>query len=151
MSVQSDRASSPESTAVSAVPTQGARRDWLRHWELWVALAVGAFLRLWQPGAGQFLGDQAGLMSLASQAVQRGAVPVTGIHSSINTLNPPFSVYVLLPFVWLSHDPLLAVISQECWNVAGSLSATSSSCGLRQADGGDLYHPLRDGGGGGGL
>ncbi|MGH2487378.1 MAG: glycosyltransferase family 39 protein, partial [Ktedonobacterales bacterium] len=121
MSVQSDRASIPESAAVSAVPTQSARRDWLRHWELWAALAGGAFLRLWQPGASGFLGDQAGLMQLASLAVQRGAIPVTGIYSSINTLNPPLSVYVLLPFAWLSHDPLLAVISQECWNVAGIL------------------------------
>lgn len=121
MSVQSDRVSGSESPAVSAVPPQGARRDWLRHWELWVALAVGAFLRLWQPGAGQFLGDQAGLLQLARLSVQRGAIPVTGIYSSISTLNPPLSVYVLLPFAWLSHDPVLAVISQECWNVAGIL------------------------------
>ncbi|HKV83000.1 MAG TPA: glycosyltransferase family 39 protein [Ktedonobacterales bacterium] len=119
MSVQNDRASIPESAAVNAVPTQDARHDWLRHWELWVALAVGACLRLWQPGADGFLGDQAGLMQLARLSIQHGAIPVTGIYSSISTLNPPLSVYVLLPFAWLSHDPLLAVISQECWNVAG--------------------------------
>ena len=121
MPAQSGRASVPESAASIVEPAVSRGREWLRHWELWVALAVGAFLRLWQPGASQFLGDQAGLMQLARLSAQHGAIPVTGIYSSINTLNPPLSVYVLLPFAWLTRDPLLALISQECWNVLGIL------------------------------
>lgn len=114
--------SSPKGSAPApaASPAQ-ARWEWLGHWELWIALLVGAFLRLWQPDVTQFLADQAGLMQLARLSVQHGALPVTGIYSSINTLNPPLSVYVLLPFAWLTHDPLLALVSQECWNVLGVL------------------------------
>ena len=115
------RVSVPDRAPAAAAPKQGSRWEWARHWELWAALLVGAFLRLWQPGASQFLADQAGLMRLAQLSVRHGAIPVTGIYSSINTLNPPLSVYVLLPFVWLTRDPLLALLSQECWNVLGIL------------------------------
>lgn len=113
--------SPPETAPAPTTPSRGARWEWSRHWELWAALLVGAFLRLWQPGASQLLADQAGLMQLARLSAQHGAIPVTGIYSSINTLNPPLSVYVLLPFAWLTRDPLLALLSQECWNILGIL------------------------------
>lgn len=92
---------------------------WLRHWELWLALVVGGFLRLWQLGTSQFLDDQALLMSMARDSVLHRAIPLTGIPSSIGALNPPLSVYLLIPFALLGKDPFPAIIALALWNVLG--------------------------------
>ena len=106
------------SAAAAAEPT-GPRWAWARHWEFWLALVLAAFLRLWQSNITQFLDDQAGLMQLARSGVVQGALPVTGIPSSIGTLNPPLSVYLLMPFAYFTQDPTAAVISIALWNVVG--------------------------------
>lgn len=95
------------------------RWRWARHPGLWLALGLGAFLRLWHIEVTQFLYDQAGLMALARGAILRPALPVTGIGSSIHTFNPPHSIYLLIPFVALGKDPLAAAISIALWNSAG--------------------------------
>lgn len=95
------------------------RWPWLRHWEFWLTLAVGAFLRLWHLGTSQFLDDQAMLMSMARNSVLQHALPVTGIPSSIGALNPPFSVYLLVPFAFFTRDPFPAVVGIALWNVLG--------------------------------
>ena len=58
-------------------------------------------------------------MTLAREAVLRGALPLTGILSSIGTLNPPLSVGVLLPTALFTKDPLPAVVLLALWNVLG--------------------------------
>ncbi|MGH2517166.1 MAG: ArnT family glycosyltransferase, partial [Ktedonobacterales bacterium] len=92
---------------------------WLRYWEFWFALALGAFLRLWQLGTSQFLDDQAILMSMARSSVVQHAIPITGIPSSIHALNPPLSVYLLMPFALFGKDPFPAIVALALWNVAG--------------------------------
>jgi len=92
---------------------------WTRHPEFWIAVTLGAVLRLWALDSTHFLFDQATLMTLAREAVQRHAVPVAGLASSIHTFNPPLSVYFLLPFALLDKDPLPAVVSLALWNVLG--------------------------------
>ena len=95
------------------------RWPWLGYWEFWLALVVGAFLRLWQLGSSQFLDDQAMLMSMARASVLRHAIPITGIPSSIGVLNPPLSVYLLIPFALFGKDPAPAIIGIALWNVIG--------------------------------
>ena len=92
---------------------------WVRYPEFWLALVVGAVLRLWGLSSTQFLDDQASMMTLAREAVLRHALPVASIPSSIHTLNPPLSIFLLLPFTLLGTDPLPAVIALALWNVLG--------------------------------
>jgi hypothetical protein len=92
---------------------------WARQWDFWLALALGATLRLTWLNLTQFLDDQTRLMALARASVTHGLIPLTGIPSSIHTLNPPLSVYLLLPFAANTADPMPAVVCIALWNVAG--------------------------------
>ena len=92
---------------------------WLRHWEFWLALTLGAFLHLWAISTTQFLDDQTGLYALARESVLRHAIPLTGIPSSIGTLNPPLSIFLLLPFAAVTANPLPAVVFIALWNLLG--------------------------------
>ncbi len=92
---------------------------WIRHWEFWLALALGAALRLWRLDLTQYLDDQTRLMILARSSVTRGLIPLTGIPSSIHTLNPPLSVYIMLPFAAFTADPMPVVLGVALWNVLG--------------------------------
>ncbi len=93
--------------------------EWARQWEFWLAIALAAFLRLWRLDHALLLGDQVGLLSLARDALVRGAIPLTGIPSSIGTLNPPLSVYALLPIAALTSNPFPQVVALALWNVLG--------------------------------
>ncbi|HKS70380.1 MAG TPA: hypothetical protein VJQ45_08165, partial [Ktedonobacterales bacterium] len=55
--------------AVRRGELDGVRRLWLRHPEFWIAVALGAVLRLWALDSTHFLFDQATLMTLALNAV----------------------------------------------------------------------------------
>ncbi|HET8909258.1 MAG TPA: glycosyltransferase family 39 protein [Ktedonobacterales bacterium] len=92
---------------------------WLRYPEFWLIVALAAFLRLWHIGLTSFLYDQTSAMQLARNAWLERAFPVTGIWSSIGTLNAPLSVYLLMPFTIFGKDPLPAAISIALWNVLG--------------------------------
>src|SRR5215469_9226278 len=95
------------------------RLSWWRHWELWLALALGGLLRLWHADYTTFGDDQAALMTMARHALERHELPVTGIPSSIGSLNPPVSIYVIIPFAAGRTNPLPAVLSLALWNVLG--------------------------------
>ncbi|HEX6819230.1 MAG TPA: glycosyltransferase family 39 protein [Ktedonobacterales bacterium] len=105
--------------ATGGESSRQARWPWLRHWELWLAIVLAAALRLWHIELTQFLDDQTGLMQLARGSFSLHALPVTGIISSIGTLNPPLSVYVLEPFAAFTADPMPAAIVLALWNVLG--------------------------------
>ena len=105
--------------AVRRGDRDGNRQPWLRHPEFWIAVALGAALRLWALNSTHFLFDQATLMTLARDAVVGHMLPVAGLSSSIHTLNPPISVYVLLPFAAFGTNPFPAVAALALWNVAG--------------------------------
>lgn len=110
-------------TSERAMPAQGdattEQWHWLCHPEFWLAVALGAALRLWALNSTEFLDDQASMMTIAREAVLRHALPVASIPSSIHTLNPPLSIYLLMPFVLLGMNPLPAVVALALWNVAG--------------------------------
>jgi 4-amino-4-deoxy-L-arabinose transferase-like glycosyltransferase len=110
---------SPPAAALRALQNRLARYDWLRYPEFWLITLLGAALRLWNINLTSFLDDQAGLMRLARAIWSQGALPITGIPSSIGTQNPPLSIYLLAPFTLLSKDPLPAVASIALWNVIG--------------------------------
>ena len=106
--------------AADAAPTHRSTRfAWARHPEFWIILFIAAGLRLWHLDHSQWLDDQAQLLTLARDAWLRGALPITGIRSSINTLNPPLSVYILMPFFLLTKSPLPALIGLALWNIFG--------------------------------
>lgn len=106
----------------NAVPQRGgaaARWAWARHWEFWLALALGAALRLWRIDLTQFLDDQVGLMTVARFATTHGLIPLTGIPSSIHTLNPPLSEWILLPFTLFTANPMPVAVGVALWNILG--------------------------------
>lgn len=110
----------PSSAAPGTVsPGAPSRWRWLREWEFWLALVLGAFLRLWQLGQTQFLDDQSMLITLARESVLHHALPVTSNLSSIGTYHSAFSIYLLMPFVLTSANPFPAIISIALWNVLG--------------------------------
>lgn len=90
---------------------------WARHWEFWLALLLGAFLRLWRLDLTQYLDDQTRLMTLARLGVTQGLIALTSLPSSIHTLNPPLSVYLMLPFAAFTANPMPVVVSIALWNV----------------------------------
>lgn len=90
---------------------------WRVRWDFALVLVLAAALRLAFVGDAMFLGDQAQLLSLARSALDHGALPVTGIRSSIGTLNPPASIYLLLPFAAFG-DPLWATLATALANIA---------------------------------
>ncbi len=94
-------------------------QQWVRHWEFWLALGLGAFLRLWHIDLTQFLEDQRNFMTIAREAVLHGAIPITSVTYSISTYSPPLSAYLLMPFAFFGKDPLPAVISIALWNILG--------------------------------
>jgi 4-amino-4-deoxy-L-arabinose transferase-like glycosyltransferase len=110
-----------EQTSDEATQTRSwsARFTWARHPEFWIVVLVAAFLRLWFLDHAQWLDDQAQLLTLARDAWLHGALPITGIRSSIGTLNPPLSVYILMPFFLFTKSPLPALIALALWNIGG--------------------------------
>jgi hypothetical protein len=91
--------------------------EWCRRWELWLGVAVGAWLRLAGLRHTLFLDDQVFLLQVGRAALRDGGLPITGIGSSIGTLNTPFSVYLYLPFAALG-SPLAAAWLVALANVA---------------------------------
>ncbi|MFI5277485.1 MAG: hypothetical protein ACHQ1E_09475, partial [Ktedonobacterales bacterium] len=65
---------------------------------LGLALLVGALLRLLWLGDTSFLGDQAQLLAMGQSAALHHAVILTGIPSSLGSLNPPVSTWLYAPF-----------------------------------------------------
>src|SRR5215468_4965823 len=91
--------------------------DWTSHWELWLALLLGGWLRLFALDRTLWLDDQTQLLDMARTAILRGMIPVTGIPSSVGFLNSPISIYLLLPIAALTANPLPQTIALALWNV----------------------------------
>jgi len=109
---------------VSKIIPLGARvrerlPDWLSHWELWLALVVGGWLRLFALDRTLWLDDQVQLLDMARTAILRGMIPTTGIPSSVGFLNSPISIYLLLPIAAFTSNPLPQTIALALWNVIG--------------------------------
>jgi len=109
----------PSNDRVARAVARFARIPWVRYPEFWAIVLVAALLRLWLLDHSQWLDDQAQLLTLARDAWLHGALPITGIRSSIGTLNPPLSVYILMPFFLFTKSPLPALIGLALWNIFG--------------------------------
>jgi hypothetical protein len=90
---------------------------WIKRPDFAMVFVAGALLRLLWLDSTSFLGDQAQLLALARLALVSGAPPLTGIRSSVGSMNPPASIYLLLPFAPLA--PFWAVFAGALANVAG--------------------------------
>ncbi len=80
------------------------------------ALLAGTILRLLWLGDTSFLGDQAELLALGRSAASFHAIIITGIPSSIGTLNPPASAWLYAPFALLG-GPLGAALFTALANI----------------------------------
>lgn len=71
----------PQAAAPRGAPAaaERARWPWARQWEFWLAVGLGAFLRLWHLSYSLFLTDQPKYMNLARASVLHGAIPITGL------------------------------------------------------------------------
>jgi len=92
---------------------------WLSHWEWWLALLLGGWLRLFWLDRTLWLDDQTQLLDMARTAILRGMIPVTGIPSSVGFLNSAISIYLLLPIAAFTSNPLPQTIALALWNVVG--------------------------------
>ena len=84
---------------------------------LGLALLIGAALRLLWLGDTSFLGDQAQLLAVAQSAAQHRVLILTGIPSSLGSLNPPVSTWLYAPFA-LVGGPLGAAAFTALANIA---------------------------------
>lgn len=99
--------------AIRALPA-----SWRPHaLPLGVALLLGAILRLLWLGDTSFLGDQAQLLALGRSAADHHAFIITGIPSSIGSLNLPISDWLYAPFA-VAGGPLGATIFTALANLA---------------------------------
>ena len=86
---------------------------------LLVVLFAAALVRLGEPGTVEFKLDEAWLTRLARDFAAGGALPLTGMPSSVGVPNPPASVYVMaLPFA-VTSNPVAATMFVAALNVAG--------------------------------
>jgi hypothetical protein len=96
--------------------TSFTRRDLLA---LVVILLIAAFMRFGRPGIVEYFHDDGMLATLAQEMADGRAFHLTGIISSTGIPNPPTSVYALLPFFWISRDPVFAIYGIMALNVIG--------------------------------
>ena len=94
---------------------------WLFSWEVYLIFGVAIFLHFFQLQTTEFDTDQADLFRMARDAVAHGLLPLTSNNSSINILNPPGFLYVLMPSAALSAQPLASALTIGLFTTAASL------------------------------
>lgn len=95
--------------------------SWLLAWEVYPIVIIATFLRLYQFPATEFDADQAAIFNLARDAVTHGLIPITTNIASIHILNPPATVYLLMPGAVFSANPVSGVIVTALLNVLAVL------------------------------
>ena len=91
--------------------------NWIAKPDTLLLIVLASVLRLNGLQATTFLADQAQIYSLGRSALLHHAILVTGIRSSIGTLNMPVSIVLLLPFIMLG-DPFWGTLFTALVNVA---------------------------------
>src|SRR5215472_11847013 len=89
---------------------------WIAKPDTLLLIVLATVLRLNGLQATTFLADQAQIYSLGRSALLHHAIPITGIRSSIGTLNMPASIVLLLPFIILG-DPFWGTLFTALVNV----------------------------------
>jgi 4-amino-4-deoxy-L-arabinose transferase-like glycosyltransferase len=93
---------------------------WIAKPDTLLLVVLASVLRLNGLHETTFLADQADIYSLGLSALAHHAVPVTGIRSSIGTLNMPVSIMLLLPFILL-RDPYWGTLFTALVNIGAVL------------------------------
>jgi 4-amino-4-deoxy-L-arabinose transferase-like glycosyltransferase len=95
--------------------------SWLRAWEIYPIILIAGFLRLYRLDTTAFSYDQSMLFRMAYDAVHYGLIPATSNGSSILTLHPPLTVYLLMLPALFSANPLWAAVMTALFNVVAVL------------------------------
>src|SRR6266566_6291803 len=95
--------------------------SWLRAWEIYPIIVIASFLRLYRLDTTAFSYDQSMLFRMAYDAVHYGLIPATSNGSSIFTLHPPLTVYLLMLPALFSANPLWAAVMTALFNVVAVL------------------------------
>src|SRR3989440_2728162 len=95
--------------------------SWLRAWEIYPIILIAGFLRLYRLDTTAFSYDQSMLFRMAYDAVHYGLIPATSNGSSIFTLHPPLTVYLLMLPALFSANPLWAAVMTALFNVVAVL------------------------------
>ena len=90
-------------------------------WEIYCIVALAAFLRLYAFTTTEFDNDQAAVFGMARHAVVHGLVPVTANLASINILNPPATIYLLMPGAVFSANPYAGLVVTVVLNILAIL------------------------------
>ncbi|HVU66458.1 MAG TPA: glycosyltransferase family 39 protein [Ktedonobacteraceae bacterium] len=85
-------------------------REWLTSWEMYLIVLLASFLRLYRIDTTQFSYDQANIFNMAYSALHHGMLVATSNYSSLENLNPPAIIYLLMPPAIFSSDPLWAAV-----------------------------------------
>lgn len=91
--------------------------SWLLTWEMYPIVAVAIFLRFCFYTSMGFGSDQAQIFSMAGNAVAHGLIPVTANLASINILNPPATIYLLMMGAVFSLNPYSGLVVTGVLNV----------------------------------
>ncbi len=100
---------------------QGMLPSWLLAWEIYPIILIASFLRLYRLDTTPFSGDQGMLFRMAYDAVHHGLIPATSNGSSIYTMHPPLTVFLLMLPVLFSANPLWAAVITALFNVIAIL------------------------------
>src|SRR5438874_1976593 len=100
---------------------QNMLSSWLRAWEIYPIILIASFLRLYRLDTTAFSYDQSMLFRMAYDAVHYGLIPATSNGSSIFTLHPPLTVYILMLPALFSANPLWAAVMTALFNIVAVL------------------------------
>src|SRR5947209_20581184 len=95
--------------------------SWLRTWEIYPIILIASFLRLYRLDTTAFSSDQSTLFRMAYEAVHHGFIPPTSNGSSILTMHPPLTVYLLMLPALFSANPYWAAVMTALFNVVAVL------------------------------
>ncbi len=85
-------------------------KNLLLSWELYLILAVAAFLRFYLLQTTEFDDDQAAVFGMADNAIRHGMLVATSNIASIHIVNPPAVIYLYMLPALLSANPLSGAI-----------------------------------------
>src|SRR5947209_6508585 len=95
--------------------------SWLLAWEIYPIILIASFLRLYRLDTTAFSGDQSMLFRMAYDAVHHGLIPATSNGSSISTMHPPLTIYLLMLPALFSANPIWAAVMTAIFNVIAIL------------------------------
>lgn len=110
-----------QSVRLSRKSALGHIRSWLLTFEIYPLVLIAGFLRLFMLTKTEFDTDQAMIFGMARDAVVHGLVPATSNIASVNIVNPPAVVYLLMITAAFTANPLSGAIFVALLNTLAAL------------------------------